>query len=217
MKTKILIATLALSALLTPGQAEIIYSGNSIVIPADLEGVYLNPFSGVSTNLAPGDLETAPWFNPFLAGDAIYTSSLLRPIIVVNGSGNSGGAQVANLAGGTLIDEFHAYAFGANGSSGDNGFPHLGPAGEQFQFDTAGYIGFAMKSSPGSATHYGWVSVTFTNGLNGPGSINGYAYESTPNTPIAAGQISAVPEPTSAVMIGMAFLVWGGRRRSRCK
>jgi len=66
---------------------------------------------------------------------------------------------------------------------------------------------------------YGWAKVsTVTNlneiGVSGDVILHGYAYESTPNTAIAAG---AVPEPTSLAIFAMGgagIAAWKRRRKA---
>jgi hypothetical protein len=68
---------------------------------------------------------------------------------------------------------------------------------------------FGVRFDIAGETHYGWVSIT-----EGPTeqTINSWGYETTPNTGIAAG-VMAVPEPTSAVMLGASGLLALVRRR----
>ncbi|MCZ7591576.1 MAG: PEP-CTERM sorting domain-containing protein [Kiritimatiellae bacterium] len=62
------------------------------------------------------------------------------------------------------------------------------------------------------ATHYGWINLRV--GELGPGvEIYGWAYESTPNTPILAG---AIPEPsTLLLLLGGTTLLLGRRQKRR--
>ena len=59
----------------------------------------------------------------------------------------------------------------------------------------AKFLGVVFSFS--GQTHYGWVGVEVTNST---GIIRDYAYESTPDTAIAAG---AVPEPSSLALLAM--------------
>jgi hypothetical protein len=68
---------------------------------------------------------------------------------------------------------------------------------------------------------YGWAKVSMVNTLTSfatPGEIilHGYAFESTPNTPIVAGA-SPVPEPTSLAIFAMGgagIAAWKRRRKA---
>ncbi len=63
------------------------------------------------------------------------------------------------------------------------------------------YVGLKWDVGGGNF-NYGWARVDVTAANNGTATLFGYAYESTPNTAIAAG---AIPEPTS-----LALLAAGG-------
>lgn len=99
-----------------------------------------------------------------------------------------------------------AFKFGSNNS------PAFGP-------NT--FIGLRSFIAPGTNVLYGWAEVTWDPGT-GIFQILSAAYESTPNTPIAAGDTgggAAVPEPaTTAVaallMGGTALRQWRKKRRS---
>ena len=77
----------------------------------------------------------------------------------------------------------------------------------------SGYIGIEMTLA--GSTHYGWVHVNnqAPNGdaLGIGGYLDAWAYETVPNTPIAAG---AVPEPgTSSLLLGAALFTVLRRQR----
>ncbi len=172
--------------------AAVIYSGiQNVAIPQDFNGVYLNPYSGVTTTAYPGDWNTAPWINPFFGGVGIANDALLRSVI-------TGADQVVNLAAGTLIDAASNFVAGESGSS-----THVGPAPNQFQLGTPGLIGFTFQPTIGGNVYYGWASMTFSN--TGPGTIHSWAWDNTPNTGILAGDLG-VPEPTRALLLMLGLL-----------
>jgi hypothetical protein len=81
---------------------------------------------------------------------------------------------------------------------------------------TPGYIGFEFTSGLDSSLHYGWAQFETTSGdtTSPTGTVIDFAYDNSPNTPIAAG---AVPEPTSLSLLaaGAAGLaMYRGRRRA---
>lgn len=84
------------------------------------------------------------------------------------------------LTSGTLVDASLGWA---------NGFPEpqIGnKANPNFRGMGDRYI--AVQFTNGADTHYGWIQVEFSNTLLF--TIKGYAYETTPNTPLAAGVIT---------------------------
>jgi hypothetical protein len=78
---------------------------------------------------------------------------------------------------------------------------------------TRAYAGLQFKI--GGQTHYAWADLENWALADVPiFQVHGWAYESEPNTPIAAG---AVPEP-SAVLLGLLGTGWlGGMRRVRAR
>ena len=73
-----------------------------------------------------------------------------------------------------------------------------------------GYAGLQMTS--GTDTFYGWVSISYVVGSPNQVTVNGFAFENQPNTPIT---VAAVPEPASLALVatGVAFAVAVYRRR----
>jgi hypothetical protein len=78
------------------------------------------------------------------------------------------------------------------------------------------YLGLQMELNNSGAFNYGWVGIRIDNEAEATGAVVGYAYETTPGEPIAAG---VIPEPATLVTaaIGAAVLLGGrlfGRRRT---
>jgi hypothetical protein len=77
------------------------------------------------------------------------------------------------------------------------------------------YLGVKMELNDTGLTNYGWIGLRITNAADATGEVVGYAYETLPDVPIAAGN---VPEPTSlvtALMGGAAILSSFLRKRVR--
>ena len=198
---------LLLVAIAPPGRADlIIYSGQqNIPIPLNFEGIYLRVDTGATSAALPANWDTAPWLNPFFGGVFIANSPLLRPII-------TGTDQILNLASGAVIDAGSNFVLGESGST-----THVGPAANQFQIDTAGIIGFALKTSVGAPERYGWMGIKIDN--TGAGRIIDWAYEDTPGVGIGAG-ITSVPEPSEALVIlllALPCMTLCVRQRRRCE
>jgi len=93
------------------------------------------------------------------------------------------------------------------------------PAGN-FSAGSTGYIGFKLAS--GANFNYGWIGVTLPSTDTSGQSllINGWAYENTVNTAIAAGDVgtpgpSSVPDAPSAAVTGLAALSLGAAGLAR--
>ena len=60
------------------------------------------------------------------------------------------------------------------------------------------YLGLQMDLNNAGSFNYGWVGIRILNEADATGEVVGFAYETTPATPIAAGN---VPEPGTIVMV----------------
>jgi hypothetical protein len=76
-----------------------------------------------------------------------------------------------------------------------------------------GYAGLQMTS--GTDAFYGWVSISYVVGSPNQVTVNGFAFENQPNTPIT---VAAVPEPASLALVATGVAVAAAvyrRRRDR--
>lgn len=177
--------------------ASIIWSGPmNVPVPSTFDGVYFNPFTGATAATQPADWNAAPWLNPFFGGVNIGSDTLLRPVI-------TGADQVMNLGAGVTISAASIFAAGESGS-----ITHVGPASNQFQIGTPGYFGFAFEPALAGATYYGWAQITISN--TGEGTLHGWAYEDAAGKAMPVG---AVPEPGTALLLGLGAMSWAARRR----
>ena len=198
MKTRLLLSTLLALAAASAGHASVVWSGAvNLPIPFTFDGLYLNPFTGATTATQPADWNTAPWLNPFFGGVDLGNDARLRPVI-------TGADQVVNVAFGTMIDSTGNFAAGESGST-----THVGPAANQFQLGTPGYLGFAFEPAVAGATYYGWAQIAISN--TGAGTLLDWAYDNAPGTAIPAG--TTVPEPGTALLLGLGAAVCAARRR----
>jgi len=79
-------------------------------------------------------------------------------------------------------------------------------AGYQF---TQGYAGFTINPNATAQPLYGWAQFEY-NSTSGVATLVDWAYNTTPGADIAAGEMSAVPEPAdTAVIMGAAALLAG--------
>jgi len=194
MKQPVLLSFVLATHFTLSAGAAVVYSGvQNLSVTFDDNGLYLNPATcGVSP-----DENTEPTINLFFGGVAIGTNNLLRPVIV-------GTNEVSNLAFGTVVDGSATYPTGWNGSS-----THTGPAANQFQIGTPGYLGFAMQTTIGGPTDYGWMQIVVNN--TGAGKVIDWAYDNTAGTPVSVG---AVPELSGSTLalLGTAGLLLRRRR-----
>jgi len=75
---------------------------------------------------------------------------------------------------------------------------------------TSAYIGLEFYID--GQAYYGWVDVGAPASING-GWVYNYAYETTPNTPIFAGE---VPEPAAWGLVAAGALVFLSRQKLAC-
>jgi hypothetical protein len=206
MKLRLIFLALLIAAAIPAGRASIVYSGiQNVAIPLDFNGVYFRIDSGISTLVAPGDFNTAPWMNPFFGGTEIINGNLLRPVI-------TGADQIVNLAPGTPINGASNFVAASSYSA-----THVGGGAAQFQINVPGYMGASFRQTVGGPDYYGWVQLEMNNA--GAGKIISWAYENVSGGSILAGQTFAappVPEPgTAAFGVAMVLAAFSQRTRTR--
>lgn len=187
----------------SPAHAVLVYSGPvNIVIPANLDGVYLNMVTGATGSTGgsvPGwDVNPysvsalAPGFNLWGATSTTWYNS--------SGFISDAGGYV--LASGTTI------------GAGPNFFrPGSGTdVGTAVTLNSANLFGVQFTNESGGTVHYGWIEVTFGASVTDR-AITGYAFESVPGASVQAG---VVPEPgTVALMLAGLAGVGAAARRAR--
>lgn len=177
-------------------QSAIHYSEvQDLVIPADIDGIYINPFSDVTSYSYPSDYESQPWVNLLFSGMVIGSSGAFEPIITDPATGNGDGLILAqdflnNIGSG--LD----FADGPNGSEN-----HMGSAPGQFQDGEEAYLGFRFKTTPSELYRYGWIRITL-NSVE-PSVIHDWAWEGTFEQAIEAGSFTSVPEPSMFLLIAV--------------
>jgi hypothetical protein len=200
--------------------AVVVYSGPlNVQIPNDTIGLYFNLVTGTGytgPNTFPGT--TGPGsnydFNLYQFGNAWTafspgTSGQSAPTVPLTSRGyvaatSTGG--VLALALGTTID-------------GSSTFNTGSPDASTLATGAPVYFGLRFRNEGDTTTaaddtvHYGWVQVSLPVGAGSPGTLLGYAFESTPLTAVQAG---VVPEPATWALMGLGALgVAGWARRQR--
>ena len=141
-------------------------------------------------------------------------SSTVR-LAVNNSAGTVIGSNFTTLA----YNATSGTGFGLGGSTGGdtyntfilNGLSGASSPSNQGQFYNAtGYVAFRFSTDVGVNWNYGWLK--YTGGTDGnTGSWTEWAYNSTANASIQAGQ---VPAPGALALLGAAGLVGSRRRRA---
>lgn len=176
---KKMFSTLAMIAIAGIVNAQIVYT-DLTANPVRINGTN----SEYSLNLM-GGTEEFMFQNYAAYGEAVYFASMTAGAAVVSTAADYN-ANVDALAAGTSIGP----------SSTFHGFDEAGTPyftilylPDTYTFGTSSssdYIGFRFTN--GSNTHYGWAQVKMTvSGTNVEVVLYGYAYQSSPNTAIAAG------------------------------
>jgi hypothetical protein len=120
----------------------------------------------------------------------------------------SGSYYVNSFAGGASIGPGAAEAGGARFAGRQSG-PYF------YNFvGTGKYVGLKWDIG-GGAFNFGWARVDVTSANNGTATLFSYAYESTPNTAIIAGDTGAVPEPSSLALLAAGAGAIGLKRRHK--
>lgn len=199
-----LFAAAAAGVLAAPAtHAAVIYAdltASPISIPDSIDGIYINLVTGVSG--ASGGAVPGWDFNPYNnnAGLTFYGAASPSGILASGTPGTS--AETVRLSFGDLI----------------------GPAGQYNQFQTRGtsfqgvtgvsYMGLRFINEGTGATNYAWAEFQTAAGSGFPAALVRYAYENT-GASITAGDVGAVPEPSTLAMFGMALAGAAGLRTWR--
>ena len=175
-----------------------------IPIPTTFQGVSLD----LENNLWETDIDgiVGGDVNFLFGGDWITndadqsgTAASWQP--VRDGTENSN--TITNLGLGAVVGPASDYSTGYGGST-----DQITPT--QFTSGEKGYIGFSMEVA-GTSPVYGWMEVTLQDD-NTPGVIHSWAYEDN-GSPLRAGRLVAIPEPSHSMLLALGLLVTALRRR----
>jgi MYXO-CTERM domain-containing protein len=188
-------ATVAMSA--AAANAAIVTWNANLIIPNNIDGLYINVETGVSGSAA--GLVNGWDINPY--GTSTTTMSWFAaaaPSGCVTGFGTGGTITgVANLSNGTLVSA--ASTFGNTASGVANG---------GWVLNAANYFGFRFVAAD-ALTHYGYGVMT-VGATMGVRTLTSVFYESVAATGIT---VVAVPAPGALALLGLAGFA-SRRRRS---
>lgn len=210
--------------------AAVQYSGlqNIVSDTTTAFGTYINLETNSVQNgvagLAGFDINVFSWRNEYPAGSgtffpfvATYTGGGANNKVM--GTGTYGQSLTEVPTGGPIgpAGPFTASTFAFAVYGNPNLYPNPSP---WLPTPNTGFIGLRFQEAD-SSIHFGWVRITIGNptGPNGPNTsrypltIVDWAYETEPNTPIAAG--AGIPEPTSAAALGLLAIGALGSRKCR--
>jgi hypothetical protein len=196
-------AGVALMACAQPADAKVVVTKTNIAIPVnggivqlDINGDGQNDF-GISAFAFPTQTCTLPAGLPQHAkqspplGCPFNDQLVVKPAQAANQVWNAGKSYyqfkfcAADVARGSRIDRLRPFAAGTVVMYGNEGTSE----GHKLCASVGGtlprpFLGIKFLDKSGNL-HYGWIRVTH-DGIRG--TINGYAYETTPNVPILAGE-----------------------------
>lgn len=190
--TRAFICAVCFLLVASTARSAVVYSGpiNAVIPFSANSEVYVNLFTNAVANSLPGDYETSPWVMAFFGGSGIGTGPLVRP--VVTGDVVAGSEQIANLSAGSVVDAMSRFSIGDSGFNGSE--THTGPAINQFQLGTQGYIGYEFEPTVGGPSYFAVARITIANdGVSA--TIHDWMYENVP------GQAIVVPEPCRMLLV----------------
>ena len=206
MKFTKLTALAMIAGFASPASAAIIsFIDEDIAIPTTSIGVSVNLETGAFNNIDEDGLAGAD-VNFLYGGESITndadsagTAPSWQP--VRDGTENS--STIVNLGLGAVVGPDSVYSSGYGGST-----DQIAPT--QFTSGEKGYIGFSMEVA-GTSPVYGWMEVTLRDD-NNPGVIHSWAYEDN-GSPLRAGSLVAIPEPSHSMLFALGLVVTALRRR----
>ncbi|MBU3683815.1 MAG: hypothetical protein FGM39_07380 [Phycisphaerales bacterium] len=200
-----LAATAVTASLVTSANAAVVTSGPvNIVVPATVDGVYLNVLNGATGSAGTG---VTGWdINPYSSTTLSFNTPAATDTggVVRLGSATSGNTNIANLAGGVLVGNLPGMWFSTSFASAST----TAPVGRPFVLNSSNnFVGFRFLNETTNSIHYGYLRFQIGAALTNRTIIE-YGYENV------AGASILVPAPGAVALLGVAGLVGTRRRRS---
>jgi hypothetical protein len=193
-------AVAALVAVAAPAHAQIVYTPANIVVPDNIDGVYLNLVTGETGS---SGFSVAGWdVNPYTAGPGSFNLWGATTTTWLNTDALITSADGYVLAPGTNIGPGGGFFRPGGGTS----------LASSVTLNAPNLFGVQFTNEAGGTNHFGWIEITFGDSASSR-TITGWAFDATPNAMIAAG---VIPEPgTYALMLAGLAAVGGlvARRR----
>jgi MYXO-CTERM domain-containing protein len=200
-----LAATAVTASIVTSANAAVVRSGPvSIVVPANIDGVYLNVLTGATGSSGSS---VAGWdINPYSGSGLTFGTPAASDTggVARLGTTASPNTNVSNLAGGVLVGNLPGMWFSTSAASASI----TAPTGRPFILNsTNNFVGFRFLNEATNSIHYGYLQFQIGATLTSRTIIE-YGYESV------AGASILVPAPGAAALLGVAGLVGTRRRRA---
>lgn len=197
------VVTLSVYCALTGScSAALVYSGvRDIPIPTTFAGVSLDLLTASHFFGDPAPDWSDSQVNFFFGGSGIFSGPRFLPVR----AGTAADSVIVSLLMGDLVGSDSFVGPVGNGVSEN----HIGLAAGQFGSGAERFFGFRLDLTGSGDFVNGFMRVTLTNG-SAAGMIHDWTYSDTVGEPIIVG---VIPEPASAVMVGIAGLALAMRRR----
>ncbi len=189
------------TAIVASTNAAVVYRSVNLVVPATVDGVYLNVESGAFSTTAT---TPAGWdINPY------GTSSTAISLFATTGTGYMRNPGAGTAAGATRLDL--GTTIGSTAFYYGNTIANIGTGVGQWTANSTGYVGFRFVGGD-SLVHYGWMHLSIGSNA-GTRTIIDYAYESTAGvsigtTPPCAGDVIR-DNMVDGIDLGAILGAWG--------
>ncbi|MEM1228034.1 MAG: PEP-CTERM sorting domain-containing protein [Planctomycetota bacterium] len=134
--------------------------------------------------------------------------------LIFRGIGVATDGNTLGISTGRLLRLPRGTTIGRNTPFTNDSFAYDNSVSDPFKWEPgdSGFVG--LQLSINGQTHYGWAGLDLGSTI-GSQTLTSFAYETDPNTPILAGAVTAVPEPSSLALTGAVVGLIAVRRGRR--